>query len=957
MIRNLLIWIGSACLLALAACQTPSSRPVAVAQADPVSAAWRFDRSDVPRDPEWRYGVLENGMRYAIRRNATPLGSASIRMHIEMGSTAEADDQRGLAHFLEHMAFNGSTNVPEGEMVKILERHGLAFGADTNASTGFTETIYKLDLPQVTDEMIDTGLMLMRETASELTIDPKAVDGERGIILSERRARDQYAYRRLVHYIDFALPGTLVARRMPIGDPQVIRTAPAERIRDLYERFYRPDRATLIVAGDVDPALIEARIRARFSSWQAARPEEAEPVTGTVSPDRPTSTAYFRDPHVPTSVSFFATRPADTSPDSEARRRRAILETLANAMISRRFAKLARELDAPILGGSASYSTLFKAAELASIDISAKGDDWRTAVEVADRELRRALRYGFTQAELDEQMANLRHGYENSARQAATRRSEALADALVSAIDNELVVTTPAWRLEQFNAFAPQVTLDAVNAAFRAIWEGANPQVHVSGKKAIADAPAAILAAYDESRATAVLPTAEAQRAAFAYRDFGNPGAVATDERIPDLGIRMIRFANNVRLNIKRTDFEQDRVRVSLRIGNGALEFGKDKPGLRSFMNGAFTAGGLVAHSLDELQSIVAGRSVALGLAASDEYFGTTTTTTPEDLELQMQIFVAYMLAPGFRADGDRLWQNRIPVLYDTYDASPGAVASRDVPHIITSGDPRFGTPPLAVLQQRDLAELKAATADAFGKGAIEIGIVGDIDEQQAIDIVARTFGALPIREATPRRLEEARRVAFPADRTPVALIHAGKPDEAMAMIYWPTTDNRDFRTDATLTLLSTVMGLMLTEELRETLGATYSPVAYSSASSVYPGFGQLVASSNVDVQDVAKVEATVAAIAEKLRTEPVSADLMLRARRPILERIDKSRRENGAWIALLDEAQTEPRWIDRFRAARTTFESITAAELQQAAQRWLDPAAALKVRIMPGPQAGTINP
>ncbi|RJF90661.1 M16 family metallopeptidase [Sphingomonas cavernae] len=956
MIRNILILLASAGVLVLSACQSPAPLPrPEVVRTDPVASAWGFDRSDVPRDLEWRYGELANGMRYAIRRNLTPLGSASIRMRVDVGSTAEAEDQQGLAHFLEHMAFNGSTNVPEGEMVRILERNGLAFGADTNASTTFTETVYKLDLPRAGDEVVDTGLMLMRETAGELAIAPRAVDRERGIILSERRARDQYSYRRLTSFLDFALPGTLVARRMPIGDPQVIRSAPAERIRDLYESFYRPDRTVLIVTGDIDPDAIEAKIRARFSDWQPRRPAEAEPVTGTVDADRPTSTAYFRDPAVPTAVSLFVTRPADTSPDSTRKREGAILETLANAMLSRRLAKLARQADPPIIGGSASYTTLFGAAELASIEISAKGDDWQSAVGVADRQLRRALSYGFTQAELDEQMANLRHGFENGARQAATRRSEALADALVSAIDDDLVVTTPAWRLEQFNTFAPRISLDAVNTAFRAIWTGANPQVHVAGKKAIPDAPAAILAAYDESRSTEVLPIADAQRAAFAYRDFGNPGAVATDSRIADLDIRTIRFANNVRLNIKKTDFERDRVRVSLRIGSGALEFNKDKPGLRMFMNSAFASGGLVAHSLDELQTITAGRSVTLGLAASDEYFGTTTITTPEDLELQMQIFAAYMLAPGFRADGDRQWQNRIPVLYDTYDASPGAVAARDVPAIITSGDPRFGTPPLRLLQQRNMAELKAATARAFASGAIEIGIVGDIDEQAAIDIVARTFGALSLRDAAPARLTEARQISFPVDRVPAVLFHEGKSDEAMAMAYWPTTDNADFRTDATLSMLSAVMGLMLTEELRETLGATYSPVAYSSTSSAYPGFGQLVASSNVAVEDIARVEAAVDAIAEKLRTEPVSADLMLRARKPILERIDKSRRENGAWIALLDEAQTEPRWIERFRQARPVYESITAADLQQAAQRWLAQASALRIRILPDP--AKVNP
>src|SRR5690606_30494030 len=194
--------------------------PAASAAVNPhtdAARAWNFAASDIAVDPNIVFGVLPNGMKYALLRNTTPKDSVVMRLRFDVGSFAEADDQRGLAHFLEHMAFNGSTHVPEGEMVKLLERKGLAFGADTNASTGFDETIYKLDLPHATDDLIDTGLMLMRETASELTIAPEAVDRERGVILSERRARDTYQLRSLVDQFAFAMPAMTVAQRIPIG--------------------------------------------------------------------------------------------------------------------------------------------------------------------------------------------------------------------------------------------------------------------------------------------------------------------------------------------------------------------------------------------------------------------------------------------------------------------------------------------------------------------------------------------------------------------------------------------------------------------------------------------------------------------------------------------------------------------------------------------------------------------
>ncbi len=939
-------------LLLLAACQFPAQRPPGAGAVAPPSdraaRAWGLHRGDLTPDPDIRYGVLRNGMLYAIRRNTTPLRAASIRLRFDIGSTAEADDQRGLAHFLEHMAFNGSKRVPEGEMIKILERHGLAFGPDTNASTSFTQTVYSLDLPSVGNATLDTGLMLMREIAGELTIAPDAVDRERGVILSERRARDQFALRRLEHFIDFALPGTPVSRALPIGDPHVIGNAPADRIRDLYTRYYTPGRAAIVITGDIDIRTVEAKIRARFSNWRGAGETPGDPVAAHIDPARPSAAAYFRDPDVPTSVSLFVIKPRDDRPDDIAKRRDDILRTLANAIVSRRIARLAREADATILGGGASSGEIVSTAEQSAITIGAKGDDWRSALGVADQELRRALEHGFTRAELAEQLANLRTGFENAARQADTRRSDALATAIASAIEQDSVVTTPGYRLDLFERFVPTLTLDAVEAAFRSQWAGANPLVHVSGKLALTDPEATILSALAASRSIAVKALPDIGLDNFGYTDFGPAGTIATDTRVADLGIRAIRFANNVRLSIKTTAFEKDRVRVSLRVGGGMLELPADQPGLAMFMNSVFSAGGLEKHSFDALQSMLAGRTVTLGLAASDDHFGGTVTTNPRDLPLQMQLFAAFMTAPGFRGEADAQWQRMAPTFYDTLDASPGAIVGRDVGRIVAGGDPRFGVPPLDTLLRRNTAELRAATARAFRTGAIEIGIVGDIAEQDAIDLVARTLGALPMRDATPPSFAEARRVAFPSDRAPVTLHHEGKADQAMTLAYWPTTDDADYPQVARLNLLAGVMRLMLTEQLRERLGATYSPGASSNMSDVYPGFGQFSISSSIDPKDAPAVEAAIAEIARTLRDTPVDADLLLRARQPILERIERSRRENANWLAIVDQAQSAPRYLDRFRTNRAIYQAITAADLQAMARRYLEPDAMLRIRVMP---------
>ena len=233
-------------------------------------------------------------MRYIVRSNATPKGQALVRMIVETGSLDEADDERGYAHFVEHMAFNGSTNVPEGEMVKLLERLGLAFGADTNASTGFDRTTYMLDLPRNDPALLDTALMLMRETASELTISEAAVERERGVILAERRDRNTFALRNVIDQIVFQHPGARYTQRLPIGTEETLNAATAARLRAFWRREYVPAHTTVIVIGAFAVETMEAAIKARFADWQPA-PAEPQPKAGPLEVKGPPREDLFID--------------------------------------------------------------------------------------------------------------------------------------------------------------------------------------------------------------------------------------------------------------------------------------------------------------------------------------------------------------------------------------------------------------------------------------------------------------------------------------------------------------------------------------------------------------------------------------------------------------------------------------------------------------------------------------
>lgn len=951
MMNRFLVALAPLALTACAVAYAAPDAPKAQSAASPAAKAWGFAGSDVPADPAVRYGVLPNGMKYALLRNETPKGTIAIRMAFDVGSLEEADDQRGIAHFLEHMAFNGSTNVPEGEMVKLLERKGLAFGADTNASTGFETTTYKLDLPQPTDDLIDTGLMLMRETASELKLDPAAIDRERGVILGERRARDTFALRNIEDLLAFAAKGTIFPNRLPIGTPEVLTTFPAQRMRDFYDAYYRPERATLVLVGDFDVDAVEAKIKSRFTDWKGRGKAGKDADIGKPDFAAASTADIYIDPALDETVSVMYRRPWTLRKDTWAENRRQMIRDIGVAIVNKRLSDIVLGGKTPLNSASVSFGDFFggDTVEVGMLNATTKEGGWKDGMTVVENEFRRARQFGFTEAEFAEQMANRRTAYENAAANASTRRSQSLAEFLVSTAneDGRSVFATPQANLDWFNSTAPKITLDEINKGFNAEMEGmGQPLIRVTAKKPIESDEQTVLAAFGSAQKVAVTAPEKAAAASFAYTDFGTPGKIVSDTRIDDLGIRQVKFANNVMLNIKRTDFEKDRVRMSVRIDGGDLLNTKADP-TRVALSSFLVLGGLEKHSFMELRTLLAGKTVNPAFASDDDAFGGTAITTPRDFELQAQVSAAYLVSPGYREEGVSLYRRLLPDAYAKMDATPEAVLQRDVQGILANDDPRFVTQPLDKMLALDFPPLKAAMADSLSKGAIEIGVVGDIDEQVAIDIIAKTFGTLPERRAAFAKHDEARSIAFAKDRSTRTLVHQGPADQAVVRSYWLATDDSDAMTQLKINLLTQVMDIMLTDKLREELGVTYSPAAGASLSAVYDDYGLIFVSSNVDYKNIEATEKAIDEVAAALTNAAVSDDLFNRARNPLIESMTKSRRENVWWLARVGQAQFRPEVLDRARQAIPALEKLTPADLLQVARLYLKPDRQVRFRAV----------
>lgn len=916
------------------------------------TAPWNSETTDLEADSRIVYGQLPNGLRYAIRRNQRPDNQVLVRLAFEFGSAAEADDEQGLAHFIEHMAFNGSTNVPEGEMVRILERLGLSFGADTNASTGFVRTQYKLDLPKADPALIERALFLMRETASEVSFNPGAVDRERGVVIAEMRDRENFGFQRNRAASELLYPDSYFSTRYPIGKLDVLQNASAEKMQALYRKWYVPDRARLVIVGPVDPVEIEREIIRKFSDWKGSGAALGEIDRCSFDNDRPAKAAFFSHPEVGEAINIEQIVADRKRPDTFERALMDMKMGMAAAIVSDRISRKSRNEDIPLLNSGLSFAAGFcdQHARI-GMTISGKDGSWNTVLPIVEQIVRQAVAYGFSAQEVAEQVKRYDAAFENAVKSEATTQSGVFANELTNLDDD--IVTSAEYRLRLWRQLRPFLTPAAVSGEF-AKWYGQldRPRIFLSSKQPNAATPEAILAAFAESRNKPVAAPSERTALEWSYTDFGPRGEVAKDERIEDLGIRTVRFANGVRLNLKQTGFEKDRVRWTLRIDGGKLSIPLADQHLGMFMDGAFAAGGLGKYDIDDLRAVLAGSTASAGFASGPTFFGGGGSVVSKDLERQMQLLAAFVTDPGYREAAVRLFRRPLPEFYARLDATPGSALSIGQARIMNGDDPRFTLPPLEKLMSADFEKLKSVIGGQLQSGAIEIGLVGDIDEAQAIETVGRTFGALPARSNQPFDLGDAKNSQFSGKFGTHTLYHRGEANQMSWRRVWTTNDDSDFREEQTMSLLADIARIRLIDELREGLGATYGAGAASEMSDIYPGRGTFSISTSGDPKDLEKIEAAVDKVVSELLTGPVDGDLFERARKPTLESYTDWKRRNATWIDIVDEAQSAPERLQRFRISEDQYRSITPQQVWEAAKRYLDPAKSYTFRVLPKPKA-----
>ncbi len=897
--------------------------------------------SDLTPDPALVCGRLANGFGYVLMENRHPKSRVSIHLYVRAGSLNETDDQQGIAHFLEHMQFNGSTHFPPGKLVRYFQSIGMQFGNDANAHTGFNETVYDIVLPAGDEESLKEGLLVMQDYAMGALLLQEEVDRERGVILSELRARDSADYRTFTSTLQFELPDGLIAKRMPIGKVNVIEKADRSIFKNFYDTWYRPENMVLVMVGDFKSPVAESLVKTRFGDFSARAPKADPPDMGTID-HKGLKTFYHHEPESGgTTISIETIRQASLKADSLSLRRRELIEEIADEIVQNRLDSMQKQPHAPFTSAAVGSGVYLNHVRYAELSADSNAQNWQATLAALEQTLRQAKRFGFNASEFKRVKKELLSALDNAVKEAPTRDSTQLARSMIRDLSRGRVIQSPSQQRDMLAPMLDSISLSEVHRAFLDNWPDDHQLVIVTGnvdlENASTDLPRTrIKRAFEASAQKEVQPIKEQAIVSFPYLPMPEAtGEIASRETIEDLGITRVLFKNGIRLNLKVTPYKTNEVLANLIFGRGRSREPRDRAGLSLVTSAVINESGMGAMDTDTLERALAGKQTSVGFSIRNGYFGFFAESVPREMPLLFQLFYAHLTDPGFRDDAMQLVQERLRQQYQSMNRSIEGMMRIEGARVLAGGDTRFGMPPLEKMQAIDLNAVRRWIMPPLTSAPLELSIVGDFNEEEAIDLAGRYLGSLPPRDG----IQASDRTDLPC--LPEGTFHQIDVDtqiqKAMLVVAWPTADFWDIHRTRRLSVLADVFSERLRDRIREKLGASYSPYAFNRASRTYAGFGSLQAHISITPDQMDKVLHEVKAIAEDLSRNGITKDELQRALDPTLTTIKDYRETNGYWLrSVMTASSRHEQQFDWARSFLDDYRSINREEVAALAKTYL---------------------
>ncbi|CAG5069603.1 hypothetical protein DYBT9623_02339 [Dyadobacter sp. CECT 9623] len=915
----------------------------------PTVSAQNLASQKVVLDPNVKTGKLKNGITYYIRRNSEPKNRAEFRLAVKAGSVLETDAQQGLAHFMEHMNFNGTTNFPKNELVNFLQKTGVRFGADLNAYTGFDETVYMLPIPTDSAGLLEKGIQVLEDWAHGALLDPAEIEKERGVVLEESRMGRGAQQRMRDKFLKVILNNSRYAERLPIGKDSILKSFKPETIKAFYQDWYRPDLMAVIAVGDFDVAKVEAIITQKFSSIKP--PVNAKKRTKYEIPlDGSTQVAIVTDPEYPQNLIQLIYKQPNSKEKNLLDVRNNFAQELYNAMMGQRMQELTQKPNPPFLYGGSEYGDfLGNLDSYTSIALSKDAASMKTALTALLEENARVQKFGFTQPELD----RAKKDFLNSIEQYYKERDKTKSANYVQEYLNHFLHDKPFMGIEAYYAFV-QKNLESVNLA----------EINALAKKYITDQNRAVVVMGPE-QSKGALPTEADIRALLkdagkdvtAYVDdvLDTPllssepvaGKVTAEKSIEKLGVTELTLSNGVKVLLKPTEFKNDEILLKA-TGKGGYSLFPDERETGVFSSYLIQSGGVGPYTQTQLQKFLAGKTASAGPYISELTEGFGGSTNPKDLETTLQLIYAYFTAPrkdaelvkGILANQKAYLENMQKTL------TPEKVYSDSLNAVLTSNNPKRQPLKPESVDKVNLDRAAEMYKDRFSDASdFVFTFVGAFKVDAIKPLLEKYLGSLP---STERNDDFQHPNIFPPKGKIEKTVYKGLEPKSRVTLVSSGEYEYNPENNIQIEALQEVLQIKLIEALREEESGVYG-VGVSESTDKFPtghyrfsiGFG--CAPENVD-KLVKRTQEEIEKI-KKNGADPKDIEKFVAETQRKTELAVKT---NNFWLNYLDDNTFLGDDLDEIFQQEKLLKSITVASTKAAAEKYFDDGNFIKVVLMP---------
>ena len=918
---------------------------IAVSYCEMPKHDWPHELSDLKPDPRIVHGKLNNGFRYVFMPNKQLPKHFSVHLYVDAGSLMENDEEQGLAHFLEHMGFRGIPGYPGDEIDQTLRR----LGSESDALTYFDKTVYKLNFIDNSHEHLEHSLRMLSGIAHGMLLDEDLIKKEMGVVLAEKRDTESVTRKLGFDWRIFAYEGLIINQRLPIGIESVIKSANSNLLRNFYKKWYRPERMILVVVGDLNRDELASCINSYFSVFSDLSESPEEPDLGTLTYGQGLRARIYKNEELSgTTVALTSLKPYQLSITNKEGRKKEIYRSIAYQILNERIEELSTQESTTFQSGSAFSGVEFDMLREATIEMQCEPDQVLQALKVAENELRKVFEYGFTDEEFNRYKHEELYSYKSDSVLGESVKTDDLIESLLDITVDEGVYTSNSFDCEFANEFLEnEASKERCLEVFKDDWALDNLLIYLYTNSRPECTEAQLQETYNTSKEIPLEAPQERGVLEYNYHGENEKGVIIDEQYNSKLDCYQYRFSNNVRINLKQTNYDKRLIWYEIAFGNGEDQPHTKPAGIETVAGEILQLGGVGKLSFEELNRALAGKGIDIPSIdiASNAFTISSSVMTP-DFEGQMNLICGYLMEPAYRDEGLKQMHKGYKNSYNKLNKTIDGIMSLEVTPYLFDGHPDYKLDRLEDLIARTPAEVQDWLKDVLTESYMEVSIVGDFDKDQVLESLSKTLGALPKRRESKVCYKDIPNVRLRQGSSKQVFGYDSTLPQAKSIVCWdtPKSDNDQEKIMHTVKaeVLADVIGERLFQKVITELGEGYSVSAEIDFSNV------IVVSTMTDPDKAKYLCELIAEIVATMVAEGITEDEFNRVIIAKLLVLESSKSTNSYWLRRLSRAQEYPFEIKNTEFFYDYYKKLKLEEINEAAREYLQPKKAVHVMIVP---------